>query len=70
MILADLVVGGRMRKVLVHFDKNGFAVPARPRTGELLVAEPFANVTWAKASTARPACRSSIRQTTGVRAAT
>src|ERR1041384_6818413 len=25
MILADLVVGGRLRKVLVHFDKNGFA---------------------------------------------
>ena len=48
MILADLVVGGRLRKVLVHFDKNGFAYTIDRATGELLVAEPFANVTWAK----------------------
>ncbi|PYP39425.1 MAG: hypothetical protein DMD48_06595 [Gemmatimonadetes bacterium] len=48
MILADLVVGGRLRKVLVHFDKNGFAYTLDRVTGELLVAEPFANVTWAK----------------------
>ena len=48
MILADLVVGGRMRKVLVHFDKNGFAYTLDRVTGELLVAEAFANVTWAK----------------------
>ena len=56
MILADLVVGGRMRKVLVHFDKNGFAYTLDRATGELLVAEPFANVTWAKG----------INHTTGV----
>ena len=48
MILTDLVVGGRTRKVLVHFDKNGFAYTLDRVTGELLVAEPFANVTWAK----------------------
>ena len=48
MILADLVVGGRLRRVLVHFDKNGFAYTLDRATGELLVAEPFANVTWAK----------------------
>ncbi len=48
MILADLVVGGRMRHVLVHFDKNGFAYTLDRVTGELLVAKPFANVTWAK----------------------
>jgi len=36
---ADLVVGGRMRKVLVHFDKNGFAYTLDRATGELLVAE-------------------------------
>jgi len=34
--------------VLVHFDKNGFAYTLDRVTGELLVAEPFANVTWAK----------------------
>ena len=48
MILADFVVGGRMRKVLVHFDKNGFAYTIDRVTGELLVAAPFAHVTWAK----------------------
>ena len=48
MILTDLVVGGRMRKVLVTFNKNGFAYTIDRVTGELLVAEPFAHVTWAK----------------------
>ena len=48
MILADFVVGGRMRKVLVTFNKNGFAYTLDRATGELLVAEPFAHVTWAK----------------------
>jgi len=48
MILADLVVGGRMRKVLVTYNKNGFAYTLDRATGELLVAEPFAHVTWAK----------------------
>ena len=48
MILTDLVVGGRMRKVLVTFNKNGFAYTLDRTSGELLVAEPFAHVTWAK----------------------
>jgi len=48
MILVDMVVAGRLRKVLVHFDKNGFAYTLDRVTGELLVAEPFATVTWAK----------------------
>ena len=48
MILTDLVVGGRMRNVLVTFNKNGFAYTLDRATGELLVAEPFAHVTWAK----------------------
>ncbi|HTR21708.1 MAG TPA: PQQ-dependent dehydrogenase, methanol/ethanol family [Gemmatimonadales bacterium] len=47
-ILADLVVNGHRRKVLVHFDKNGFAYTIDRTTGEVLVAEPFAPVTWAK----------------------
>jgi len=67
MILVDLVVGGRLRKVLVHFDKNGFAYTIDRRTGELLVAEPFANVTWAKhinRSTGLPVLDTS--KTTGV----
>lgn len=48
MILTDLVVGGRTRRVLVTFNKNGFAYTLDRATGELLVAEPFTNVTWAK----------------------
>ena len=48
MILTDLVVGGRMRNVLVTFNKNGFAYTLDRATGELLVAEPFAHVTWAR----------------------
>jgi PQQ-dependent dehydrogenase (methanol/ethanol family) len=47
MILTDLVVGGRTRRVLVTFNKNGFAYTLDRATGELLVAEPFTNVTWA-----------------------
>jgi PQQ-dependent dehydrogenase (methanol/ethanol family) len=49
MILADLTIRGRRRKVLVHFDKNGFAYTLDRATGEVLVAEPFTHVTWAKA---------------------
>jgi alcohol dehydrogenase (cytochrome c) len=34
--------------VLVHFDKNGFAYTIDRATGEVLVAEPFAHLNWAK----------------------
>ena len=47
MILADLTIQGVRRKVLVHFDKNGFAYTIDRVTGQVLVAEPFARVTWA-----------------------
>ena len=47
-ILADLVIHGEARKVLVHFDKNGFAYTLDRATGEVLVAEPFVAVNWAK----------------------
>ena len=48
MILVDLTIRGRLRKTLVHFDKNGFAYTLDRVTGEVLVAEPFTTVTWAK----------------------
>ena len=48
MILADLTVKGRPRKALVHFDKNGFAYTLDRATGEVLVAEPYVPVNWAK----------------------
>lgn len=57
MILAELNIGGRPVKALVHFDKNGFAYTFERATGKLLVAAPFAPVTWARSvdlSTGRP----------------
>lgn len=48
MILADLTIEGTRRRVLVHFDKNGFAYTIDRATGEVLVAEPFVEVNWAR----------------------
>lgn len=48
MILVDLTVNGRPRKALVHFDKNGFAYALDRATGEVLSAEPFVEVNWAR----------------------
>ena len=47
MILVDLVIGGRRRRTLVHFDKNGFAYTIDRATGEVLVAKQFVHVNWA-----------------------
>jgi lanthanide-dependent methanol dehydrogenase len=47
-ILADLEIDGEMRKVLVNFDRNGFAYTLDRVTGELLVAEKYdPAVNWA-----------------------
>ncbi|MFO0687386.1 MAG: PQQ-dependent dehydrogenase, methanol/ethanol family [Myxococcota bacterium] len=48
MILADLELGGRVRKVLMQAPKNGFFYVLDRATGELLSAEPFVPVTWAE----------------------
>jgi lanthanide-dependent methanol dehydrogenase len=48
MILVEVTIAGRTRKVLVHFDKNGFAYTIDRATGEVLVAEPYVAVTWAR----------------------
>ena len=48
MILADIMIGGATRQVLVHFDRNGFGYTVDRATGELLVAEKFdPSVNWA-----------------------
>ncbi|WP_417318567.1 methanol/ethanol family PQQ-dependent dehydrogenase [Emcibacter sp.] len=48
MILVDMKIKGKMRKALVHFDRNGFAYTMDRVTGELLVAEKFdPQVNWA-----------------------
>jgi alcohol dehydrogenase (cytochrome c) len=36
-----------VRKVIVHFNKNGFAYTIDRLTGQVLVAKPFGEVTWA-----------------------
>ena len=47
-ILADIKVGGADRKVVVHFDRNGFAYTQDRATGELLVAQKYdPKVNWA-----------------------
>ncbi|HEX7337566.1 MAG TPA: PQQ-dependent dehydrogenase, methanol/ethanol family [Gemmatimonadales bacterium] len=48
MILTELAVKGRMRRVLVHFDKNGFVYVLDRATGELLSAEKYVPVNWAR----------------------
>jgi len=48
MILSDQTVGGAPRKLLTHFDRNGFGYTLDRATGELLVAEKFDPVVnWA-----------------------
>ncbi|MES9829608.1 MAG: lanthanide-dependent methanol dehydrogenase XoxF5 [Candidatus Thiodiazotropha sp.] len=48
MILVDQKIKGKMRKALVHFDRNGFGYTMDRATGELLVAEKFdPAVNWA-----------------------
>ena len=41
MILVDQEIGGRMRKLLVHFDRNGFGYTLDRADGELLVAQKY-----------------------------
>lgn len=48
MILADINVKGSPRKVLVHFDRNGFGYTLDRTNGELLVAQKYdPAVNWA-----------------------
>ncbi|WP_082167185.1 methanol/ethanol family PQQ-dependent dehydrogenase [Methylobacterium aquaticum] len=49
MILTEQAVDGRKRRLLTHFDRNGFGYTLDRETGELLVAEKFdPSVNWAK----------------------
>jgi quinohemoprotein ethanol dehydrogenase len=47
ILLADLTIGGRVRKVAMQAPKNGFFYVLDRLTGELLSAEPYAHITWA-----------------------
>ncbi len=56
-ILVDQMIGGKLRKTLVNFDRNGFAYTVDRTNGELLVAEKFGVVNWATSidlNTGRP----------------
>jgi lanthanide-dependent methanol dehydrogenase len=47
-ILVDQPIGGTTRKLLVHFDRNGFAYTLDRTNGELIVAEKYdPTVNWA-----------------------
>src|SRR4051812_13431671 len=45
-ILVDLPIGGKTRKALVHFDRNGFAYTMDRATGEVILAKPFVPMNW------------------------
>ncbi len=48
MILADMNINGKPRKVIMQANKNGFFYVLDRVTGEFLSAQPFSRVTWAK----------------------
>ena len=57
MMLVDLTIGGKPRKTLVVFNKNGFQYTLDRTTGEVLAATPYVDVNWAKSvdlKTGRP----------------
>jgi PQQ-dependent dehydrogenase (methanol/ethanol family) len=45
MVLLDLVIGGRPRKVLVHPDRNGYLYVLDRVSGEVISADPFGYIT-------------------------
>jgi quinohemoprotein ethanol dehydrogenase len=48
MILADLVIGGESRKVLMQASKNGFLYVLDRASGQLVSANNFVTINWAK----------------------
>ena len=48
LILADLTIGGRPRKVIMQANKNAFYYVIDRVTGQFISAQPFSQVTWAR----------------------
>ena len=48
LLLADLTIKGRPRKVLMQANKNGFYYVIDRLTGQFISGQPFAQVNWAK----------------------
>jgi quinohemoprotein ethanol dehydrogenase len=66
IILADLEIGGRKRKVLMQAPKNGFFYVLDRTSGELLSAQPYVQISWAKEvdkKTGRPVENPGVRYT-------
>ena len=64
MILADLNINGKTRKVIMQANKNGFFYVLDRITGEFLSAQPFSRVTWAKGidqKTGRPIINTEVK---------
>jgi quinohemoprotein ethanol dehydrogenase len=70
LVLADLKIGGKVRKVLMQAPKNGFFYVWDRETGKLISAKQYADkVTWAKGvdlKTGRPIENSDQRYAKGV----
>lgn len=47
-ILADLNIGGQVRKVVMVANRNGFFYTLDRTNGKVIVGKPFVNTTWAK----------------------
>src|SRR5882757_951765 len=48
MILADMKIGGKTRRVLMQAPKNGFFYILDRATGKVLSAKPYTKVSWAE----------------------
>jgi PQQ-dependent dehydrogenase (methanol/ethanol family) len=56
-ILLDMPFQGSMRKVLIHFDRNGYLYVIDRKTGQVLSADPFGPTNWTRGidlTTGRP----------------
>jgi quinohemoprotein ethanol dehydrogenase len=64
IILANIPIGGKTRKVLLHAPKNGFFYVLDRETGALISAKPFTYINWATGidtKTGRPIENSTAR---------
>jgi quinohemoprotein ethanol dehydrogenase len=69
IVLADLTIDGGPVKALMHAPKNGFFYVLDRRTGKLISADPFAEVTWASKvdlATGRPVELPGVRYEDGM----
>jgi len=67
LILADMTIAGRVRKVIMQANKNGFFYVIDRLSGEFISAGPFSRVTWAKGidpKTGRPIVNTQALYTT------